>query len=79
MVRPYPRLEVDVRKQGPARPILAPHPLPPNRWSSPQNHAAKANTRPLSADFFSSLLKRARRGHGPNEAGVNPLMQAIAA
>jgi hypothetical protein len=24
-------------------------------------------------------LKRARQSHGPNEAGVNPLMQAIAA
>ena len=25
MVRPYPRLDVDVREQRPARPILAPH------------------------------------------------------
>ncbi len=56
MLRRDARLDIHVREQGPARPILAPHPTPPTRPPSTENHAPKANTTASSADFFSSLL-----------------------
>src|ERR1700733_1587483 len=45
MLRRYPRLHVNVRKQRPARPILAPHrPLAIRQPTDQQNHARTINT-----------------------------------
>src|SRR6202161_255019 len=50
------RLDVDIRAQGPARPILAPHRPPCIASPTPQNHAENQNSRTFPRNFFSSLL-----------------------
>jgi hypothetical protein len=57
MLRRNARLDVDVRKQRPARPILAPHRSLAIRLDNPTNHAKRRNTSDFSGDFFSSLLE----------------------
>jgi hypothetical protein len=57
MPRRDPRLDVDIRKQRPNRPVFAPHRSPHESSRQPGNHAKQTNTSDFSADFFSSLLK----------------------
>jgi hypothetical protein len=54
------------KRQGPARPILAPHRPPRIASPTPQNHAENQNSRTFPRHFFSSLLARseARPPHG---------------
>jgi transposase len=57
MPRRDARLDADIREQGPARPILAPHRPPRIASPTPQNHAENQNSRTFPRNFFSSLLK----------------------
>src|SRR6516164_9321977 len=61
MPRRDPRLDVDIRKQRPNRPVFAPHRSPHESSRQPGNHAKQTNTSDFSVDFFSSLLKRLDR------------------
>src|SRR6516162_432193 len=57
MPRRDPRLDVDIRKQRPNRPVFAPHRSPHESSRQPGNHAKHTNTSDFSSDFFSSLLE----------------------
>ena len=56
MPRRDARLDLDIREQGSARPILAPHRPPRIASPTPQNHAENQNSRTFPRHFFSSLL-----------------------
>ena len=58
MLRRDPGLNVDIGEQSPARPILAPIPIPQIILSTQRNHGINIKTSAPSADFFSSLLER---------------------
>ena len=52
MLRRDARLDVDVREQGPARPILAPHRFLPNRLADASESRRKPKFQNLSAPLF---------------------------
>ena len=64
MFRGYARLDIDIGKQSPARPIFAAHPFQLRIASStPPNHAANPNSTAFQPDFFSSLLDHVLAGY----------------